>query len=450
MYLATNPSDRPIVWAIRLRYAPITSRFLRREGLMLREISRQSIDQRISRRMIVLGKKHRGRSAKEGFMDFIRLIGAILVIACAQGAAAREIKVQSGQSIQAAVDRASPGDRIEVQPGTYDEPGRPCPTRPANVCAVIISADDISLVAASQPGQPVILENSGGQGQGIAVAKPGVTGSQCLQDPTTHIKTAKISGFVVRNFDADGIFLFCVDNWLVSFNTVVDNQLYGIYPVFSSDGRVYGNIASGSRDTGIYIGQSYNARVDQNIAYNNVFGFEVESSISVKLDHNESYNNTYGVVMFINPNVTVLASQYNQIQDNSVHDNNSPNNCVPGGSACVAPPGFGISSLGGDHNIISNNIVTNNATIGIALADVCTALQIPSSSCSTLKFDPLPETTRVEFNTAQQNGADPASGFVGADLFWTVNGAGNCWRHNVASVEIPSPLPACTSSSKSD
>jgi parallel beta-helix repeat protein len=383
-------------------------------------------------------------------MHFIGLIAAILIAACAQGAAAREIKVQSGQSIQAAVDRALPGDRITVQPGTYHESGRPCPTVPTSVCAVVISADDISLIAASQSGQPVILENSGGQVQGIVFGKPGVTGTQCLENPTTHIKGAEVSGFVVRNFDGNGIFLFCVDDWLVSSNIVVDNQLYGIFPVFSSDGRVYGNIASGSHDTGIYIGQSYNVRVDQNIAYNNVSGFEVESSISVELDHNESYNNTAGIVMFINPRVTVLASRQNQIQHNSVHDNNSPNTCVPGDEVCLVPPGLGIVGIGGDHNIISHNTVTGNATIGIGLTDVCTTFQIPSSSCSMLGFDPLPETTRTEFNTAQQNGFNPAPGFPGADLFWNNDGTGNCWLHNVASVVIPSPLPACTSSSKSN
>jgi parallel beta-helix repeat protein len=255
----------------------------------------------------------------------------------------------------------------------------------------------------------------------------------------------------VRNFDASGIVLFCVDNWLVSSNIVVDNQLYGIFPVFSSDGRVYGNIASGSHDTGIYVGQSYNVRVDQNIAYNNVAGFELESSISSELDHNGSYNNTAGIFVFINPGVTVLVSRQNQIHDNSVHDNNSPNTCLPGGSACLVPQGLGIAEFGGDHNIISHNTVTGNETIGIGLNDVCTAFQIPSSSCSMLGFDPLTKTTRIEFNTAQQNGSHPASGFPGADLFSTANVVAlNCWRHNVASVVIPSPLPACTSSSESD
>jgi len=342
-----------------------------------------------------------------------------------------------------------PGDRIAVQPGTYHEPERPCPTQPTSVCAVVISADDISLVAASQSGQPVILENSGGQLQGIVFAKPGVSATQCLQDPTTHIKGTEVSGFVVRNFAENGIFLFCVDNWLVSSNTVVDNQLYGIFPVFSSDGRVYGNIASGSHDTGIYVGQSYNVRVDQNIAHDNVAGFEIENSTAVELDHNESYNNTGGILMFIIPEGTVLVSRQNQINHNSVHDNNSPNTCLRG-DVCLVPPGLGISSAGGDHNIIGHNIVTGNATIGIVLTDVCTAFQIPSSSCSMLRFDPLPEATRIEFNTALLNGLHPAPGFPGADLLWTANGTGNCWRHNVASIVIPSPLPACTSSSESN
>jgi hypothetical protein len=31
----------------------------------------------------------------------------------------------------------------------------------------------------------------------------------------------------------------------------------------------------------------------------------------------------------------------------------------------------------------------------------------------------------------------------GADLFWTGAGTGNCWSHNKAGSEIPSPLPAC-------
>ena len=98
----------------------------------------------------------------------------------ASPAAARDIQVQPGQSIQAAVDQAAPGDRILVFPATYHEAGRPCPGSPAQLCAVSVTQDDISLIALSDSTHAVVLENAGGQDNGIFFAKPGATGAQCL------------------------------------------------------------------------------------------------------------------------------------------------------------------------------------------------------------------------------------------------------------------------------
>jgi len=72
-------------------------------------------------------------------MHSVKVLTAILIGAWAQDATARDITVQFGQSIQAAVDLASPGDRILVQPGTYREHGRYCPTDSSKVCAVVVS-----------------------------------------------------------------------------------------------------------------------------------------------------------------------------------------------------------------------------------------------------------------------------------------------------------------------
>ena len=377
-------------------------------------------------------------------MHPMRLLTAILIAAWAQDAAGRDITVQFGQSIQAAVDLASPGDRILVQPGTYREPGRYCPTDPTKVCAVVVAKDNISLLAESGPGQPVILENFGGQSQGIAFGRSHVTPTQCLKNQTKSISGGAVSGFVVRNFDDTGIFLFCVDGFSISANSTVDNKIYGIFPVLSGNGSINSNVASGAHDTGIYIGQSHDVHVYGNTAHDNVSGFEIENSLNVELDHNESFSNTAGILMFVLPGDVVLVSQNNNVHDNFVHDNNSPNTCVvPGDDVCLVPPGLGISSAAGDHNLIANNRVIRNRTIGILLTDTCTALQIPISSCN-LGFDPLPEATRIEFNFAQGNGFNSAPSLPGADLLWTGNGTGNCWLRNVAKVVIPPNLPLCT------
>jgi|SRR5207244_7346422 len=71
-----------------------------------------------------------------------------LLLAATPGGAA-VIRVHRGHSIQAAVDAASPGDHILVYPGTYHEAGTPCPTDAAHRCAVVVTKDNIKLIALS-------------------------------------------------------------------------------------------------------------------------------------------------------------------------------------------------------------------------------------------------------------------------------------------------------------
>jgi parallel beta-helix repeat protein len=160
-----------------------------------------------------------------------------------------------------------------------------------------VSRDDISLIAEPRPGRPVVLESVGSQHNGIVFALPGSNNAQCLQDATRHIRSAKVSGFVVRNFTGSGIFLACVDGWAISSNTAQDNKLYGIFPVLSSGGWINRNVVTGAHDTGIYIGQSHDVHVNENVAHDNVSGFEVENSRDVEVDHNETFNNTAGILL---------------------------------------------------------------------------------------------------------------------------------------------------------
>src|SRR5262249_50025500 len=96
--------------------------------------------------------------------------------------------VHPGESIQDAVDQASPGDTISILPGTYREAGRTCPSDYTQRCAVVISKDDLQIIGASSPGHPVVLENAGGQDQGIAVGVVNAPGRTCLQVPSQRIQ----------------------------------------------------------------------------------------------------------------------------------------------------------------------------------------------------------------------------------------------------------------------
>src|SRR5207237_5761141 len=106
---------------------------------------------------------------------------------------------------------------------------------------------------------------------------------------------ALVRGFTVNGFDGDGIFLFCVDNWRVTGNSVNDNAEYGIFPSHCGPGAVVHNVATGANDTGIYVGQSHDVRAHHNLATRNVSGVELDNSRNSRGDPKGANGTTIGV-----------------------------------------------------------------------------------------------------------------------------------------------------------
>ena len=349
--------------------------------------------------------------------------------------------VHPGESIQAAVDAARPGDTVVVRPGTYREAGSPCPTDAAATCAVVVTTERVRLV-----GRGAVLENPGGQDKGIAVARRGARGDQCLTDPAQRIAGNEVEGFTVRGFDGDGIFLLCADDWRVAGNAARGNREYGIFPSHSGKGRLTGNLATGANDTGLYIGQSHDVRVDHNFARDNVSGYEIENCSGVVLDHNVATGNTAGILTFTLPFLDVGVNDGNRIEGNVVVANNRDNTCLdPADTVCLVPPGTGILDLAADRNEIRRNLVTGHDTAGIAVFDFCAGTQTPADLCAQLDIDPLPDGNRITGNVVLRNGGTPRTDLVpGADLVWSGAGTGNCWSDNLArTTASPVALPAC-------
>ena len=148
----------------------------------------------------------------------------------------------------------------------------------------------------------------------------------------------------MNGFDEIGIFLLCVDQFAVTQNATNDDVEYGIFPSHSTRGQVSFNVAKGSNDTGVYIGQSRDVHVHHNLAHGNVSGFEIENSTRVRLDHNIATGNTGGILSFTLPGLDVKQNIDNRIDHNLVTANNKANTCTdPSDSVCAVPPGPGCS-----------------------------------------------------------------------------------------------------------
>jgi parallel beta-helix repeat protein len=386
--------------------------------------------------------------------------------------------VEPGQSIQWAIDHAAPGGWVYVQPGTYRETADPT--------SGLVITRSVNLVGRGK----VVLENSGGQKNGIAAVEgahrscmdchtslappfPVLPKVGPLEPVTTpSIKGLRIEGITMKDFANNGLFTRGVEDFAIVDVHSVGNKNYGIFPVSSRNGIITRSSAVGADDSGIWVETSEHVEVTHNLVEGNVNGFEISNSEDILVANNEVRGNTVGIAALFLPDIFAVRGTARRItiRDNHVHDNNKPNTAREGAILSTVPPGTGILHLGVDDSLITGNVVVGNDFVGIAVVDYCAAVSGGPFDCALDPdvvnhpgFLPLSEArdNRVEDNVVQHNGGrvDPAEPFAFATsdvaLLTVPDAHGNCFAGNVArdlfvlyeALALPPPasftLPAC-------
>jgi len=144
------------------------------------------------------------------------------------------------------------------------------------------------------------------------------------------------------------------------------NGIYGIYPVSSQNVLVENSYAKGSRDAGVYVGQSNNIVVRNNIIENNVAGIEIENSKNADVYNNEAFANSTGLLIFdLVINGGQAFGDNIRMFSNISYENNAPN--IGGGTVGELPPGLGMLILNSSNTETYNNTFTDNDTSGYVL-----------------------------------------------------------------------------------
>lgn len=360
--------------------------------------------------------------------------------------------VRPGQSIQAAVNAADPGDTVRVLAGDYREDH-------AGSWAVHITKP-VKLIAS---GKVRLLPN---RDQTSGIVAEGVPGGE--------IDGLDIVGFTVEGFNNNGIWLAYVKNFNIEGNTSIDNQENGIWPTLSANGQVKKNVAYGSKDSALWIEASENVRIIDNDIHHSPTGVEVTLSRDLVIEHNDIHDNTVGIGLY-HPGAAGLPQETwptwpfgnLRVSENHVHDNNLPNTAT-GGEVALLPPGLGMLILGTSDVSVKENRIERNDFVGVAMMDWCVALGDPGCQATALPAGyehTAVDATRIvenKFSGNHTGSGPPPFGplasdvlYIGADLFGPLQpGVNNCQRgntlvrsHHSPALVIAQPdgaLPRCT------
>lgn len=305
------------------------------------------------------------------------------------------IVVQAGETIQTAVDRARPGDTIEIPYGRYHE-------------RVVVDLSDITLLGVpNEAGEYPILDGENRLSEGV------IASGNNFEVGNLHVRNYTDNGVLV-----EGVTGVHFHDLLVEFTGT-----YGVYPVKSTDVLVERVEVTGVDDAGIYAGQSENVVVRDSVAYGNVLGIELENTLNGEVYDNHVYDNTLGILIVILPQLTSKISSGTLIRDNLIEDNNHEN-FAGSGFARFAPSGTGILLLGTDHVEVTQNTLRDNATVGVA---VYSLTRSGVFDVNELDIGPLPEDVYVHDNEYANNGYAPDDmvkdlGIPGADILWDASG----------------------------
>lgn len=359
----------------------------------------------------------------------VTMSGAALAVAVgaapAQAAAHHTWQVEPGTgTISAAVAKASPGDTLLLEAGTFrDSVFIPF--------ALTVRGAGQAKTVVVPPAHPRSPCDRGGGVEGLCAA--GAIDSHGNPDPSRPVTDVTISNLRVTGFSDSGVFGINTKELVVRHVRADHNGGYGIARFVSTDSVFAGNTASFNGEAGLYMGDSPHADsvMTGNWADHNGFGLFLRDSTGITATNNKVWDNCVGILALNSGHGApgdLPAGNY-RIRHNASWDNDT---------VCPANPehppvsGVGILLLGVHDTVVAGNRVNNNhpgassfASGGIVVA----------SSKSAGGTDPTNNTVRD--NVLDHNKP--------ADIVSDGTGTGNTITDNTCDTSLPPHMGFCNS-----
>jgi len=341
------------------------------------------------------------------------------VAASATATASATIVVRPGQSIQAAVNRARPGDTILIKPGVYHQ-------------SVQIRKNGITLRGSGDFRGGTVLKPPASFPKTLCNGAFGPTGV-CVLARKVNTKTGaviapvrnvRVTALRVADFPANGVFGYGTVGLRVTRVAAINDGGYGISR-FASSRTVFANdIANGNDEAGFYVGDSPHADtvVRDNRAAGNLFGIFIRHARHILVTGNRLSRNCQGILVLDDGQPGGAGNT--TIRENSVFRNNKF--CPKNEETPVDIHGGGILLLGATQTRVVRNSVHGNR-----------GQQVNSGGIVVLSAHKLTGGSNPRFDLIARNTAFRDRP---ADLIWDGTGSHVTFRANHCRRSIPAGL----------
>ncbi|MFE7132985.1 nitrous oxide reductase family maturation protein NosD [Streptomyces sp. NPDC057638] len=320
--------------------------------------------------------------------------------------------VRPGESIQAAVDAARPGDTVVVAPGTYRE-------------SVRINKDGVRLRGSGT--ETVLVPASGTQLSSCARDGHGICVTGTPGDPVTGVSVRSLT---LSGFRQHGLWASRTEGLAVEQVIAEKNGTWGIAQQRSVKSLLRGNTVRANGDAGLFVANAIDAEggaidtggtlITGNRSEDNRIGLTVRRVRNLTIRTNEISGNCAGV--FVVGDETKPYAGAMTLRGNVVRENNK---------RCPATPrlpvlqGSGIVLTGSEATVIRDNQVIGN----VGTAPMSGGIVLVKSFVGATNTDNVIERNEVRDNST-------------ADLVNQGGGSGNTFRDNDCRTSTPAGMCA--------